>query len=63
VKEFQSTAAAKIAQHTAAPDCLQRPLRSRFRQQMSAGVKRLAAAEVVNEVWLLITGYESKSLR
>jgi hypothetical protein len=27
------------AEHWAAPDCLQRPLRSRFRQQVSPGVR------------------------
>jgi hypothetical protein len=30
-------------QQTAAPDCLQRPLRSRFRQQVSGSVRRLDA--------------------
>src|SRR5262245_46282387 len=47
-KTWQSLLGAHpYAEQSAAPDCLQRPLRSRFRQQVSLGVRRQNPADVV----------------
>jgi hypothetical protein len=44
------------AQQGLAPDCLQRVLRSRFRQQVKPGVMRTGASRTVNGVTLRVRG-------